>query len=396
MSKTERLILDLENTKIAFSTKSDKALNKMYRLFQLMKNNFLVNAGSSLGLIALKLKVPFTKYFIRNTIFKQFVGGETLDECKQEIDLLSKYNTKTVLDYGAEAKNAKEELDKVMNEVIRALEFGGQNETVTVATVKLTGLVQDGVLEELQAKGSLSAVNNERLEQLLERLHTICSMAKASDVAIYIDAEESWIQDSIDQITNKLMQQYNRDKVVVFNTFQMYRHDRLDFLKESYNNAINDGYKLGAKIVRGAYMEKERAYAAQHGKVSPIQKDKASTDRDYDLAISYCLDHVDTISFCCATHNMASTIKCAESIHKLEISKDHENISFSQLYGMSDYITFNLADAGFNVSKYVPYGPIADVIPYLIRRAEENTSVAGEMTRELKYIREEINRRSKN
>ncbi len=396
MKGNKEFYLDLENTEIAFSSKSDKSLHKMNRLFQLMKNTSLVKLGSSLGMMALKLRIPFTKYLIKNTIFEQFVGGETLEKCKTEIDILSEHKTLTVLDYGAEAKNESEELDKVKDEVIRALDFGSKNESVTIATVKLTGLVQDGVLEELQAKGNLSATKEAQLQDLLKRLHAICNKARESQVGIYIDAEESWIQDSIDEITTTMMKEYNRDKAVVYNTFQMYRHDRLEYLKSSYEVAKAQGYILGAKIVRGAYMEKERKYASDHGLDSPIQKNKEATDKDYDSAISFCLDHLDTISFCCATHNMSSTKKCAERIHEDQLELDHEHIAFSQLYGMSDYITFNLAEAGYNVSKYVPYGPIDDVIPYLIRRAEENTSVSGEMTRELHYIQEEIQRRRKN
>lgn len=385
--------LDFSNTELAFVAKSDQELKDTARIFKLMKNSSLVNLGSKLGLTAIKLKLPFVKGIIKKTMFKQFCGGETLLDCQDTIDKLYKHNALTILDYGAEGKNSEEELDEVAAEIMNAVNLAASNESVPVVVAKLSGLSPNDLLERIDDPTALSEGDKYQYDKLIERIDGICKRAYELKVGVFIDAEESWMQEGIDMVTIDLMKKYNREYVVVYNTYQMYRHDRLERLKSDHQNAVKDGYKIGAKVVRGAYMDKENARAKEQGYPTPIQPDKASTDRDYDAAIAYAVKHYEDISVCCATHNLNSSMKMAKMIEELELDKSHPHFNFSQLYGMSDNITFNLTDAGYNVGKYLPYGPVEEVIPYLIRRAQENTSITGEMTRELSLITIEVKRR---
>lgn len=389
----EPLSIDFSNTANAFSVKSDKELLDTYKIFRLMNNETLVNLGSKLGLMAIKMKLPFAKNIIKNTMFKIFCGGETLLDCQDTIEKLYKYNTLTVLDYGAEGKNTEEELNEVMEEILRSIDLAASNSSVPVVVAKLSGLAKNRLLEDMSSMDEVDPKHQHLYDQFIERIDTICSRAAEHGVGIFIDAEESWIQDGIDDVAISLMKKYNKGSVIVYNTYQMYRHDKLAQLKQDHQDGLAEGYMIGAKIVRGAYMDKENKRAQEKGYPTPIQPNKAATDRDYDAAVEYCVRNYETISSCCATHNMESSKKQAQLIHDLKIPKDHKHLNFSQLYGMSDYITFNIADAGYNVAKYIPYGPIEEVIPYLIRRAEENTSITGEMNRELKLIKEEVQRR---
>lgn len=386
-------IVDVNNTEIAFSHKSNKQLKKTAWLFELMNKNQLVNIGSTLGLWAIKWNLPFAKYAVKKTVFEQFCGGESLLDCQADIDTLYKYNVLTVLDFGAEGKSDEASFEHVKEEVIKAVEFAASNNSVPVVVTKLSGMVENKILVNLQKNGSLTASEQVRFDHLMERLHEICERASELSVGLFIDAEESWMQDTIDMIADDLMSRYNKEKVIVYNTYQMYRHDRLVFLKKSFEKATEGQYLLGAKIVRGAYMDKERERAAEENRPSPIQATKADTDRDYDLALKFCFDHYERIASCCATHNVKSCLYYAELIHQAGIEKDHPHLNFSQLFGMSDFITFNLGDAGYNVAKYLPYGLIEDVIPYLIRRAQENSSISGEMSRELQFVKKEMTRR---
>ena len=287
--------VDFSNTEIAFSNKSDKALKKSYRLFQMMNKPALVSAGSGLGALAVKLNLPFTKSIVKNTIFDQFCGGETLLESQDTIDNLAEYNCLSILDYGAESKSSKEELDNVVTEVFKAIDFAATNAAVPVVSIKMTSLVANEILIKKDAKQEFTESENIQYEALNRRLETICNRASSKAVSVFVDAEESWMQDTIDHLTIEMMAKYNKVRVIVYNTYQMYRHDRLQTLKSDYEEAKEKGYILGAKIVRGAYMEKERERAQDLGYASPIQKDKAATDHDYDEAIRFCVDHIDVI-----------------------------------------------------------------------------------------------------
>ena len=386
--------VDFSNTEIAFANKNDKALKKTYRLFQMMNKPALVSMGSGLGALAVKLKLPFTNSIVKGTIFDQFCGGETLPESQDTIDMLAKNNCLSILDYGAEGKSSKEELDKTVQEVFKAIDFASNNASVPVVSVKVTSLVANEILIKKDAKKELSEEEQRQYDDLCARLEKICSRASSKAVCVFIDAEESWMQDTIDQLTIEMMAKYNKLRVIVYNTYQMYRHDRLDALQADYAEAKAKGYILGAKIVRGAYMEKERNRAKELGYPSPIQKDKAATDDDYNEAIKFCVNNIDVIASCAATHNLESNYLQANLIAEKGIRKDHYHLNFCQLMGMSDYITFNLAKAGYNVAKYVVYGTVQDVVPYLIRRAKENTSIMGEASRELSLIQKEIDRRN--
>lgn len=385
--------LNFSNTEIAFSYKSDKELKQLKLLFSVMNNSKLVGLGSALTPFALKLHFPFVEKAIRATIFKQFVGGENLLDTQRTIDLLFRYNTQTILDYGAESKSAEKELDQVMNESIKAIEMAAANSSVPVISTKMTGLAPNSLLIKIQEGSELTAEEEDKKKALERRLDQICKRAYDLKVGVMVDAEESWMQETIDDLVNDMMETYNRSQVIVYNTYQLYRHDKLEYLKASHERSQSQGYLLGAKLVRGAYMEKERDWAKERSIMSVINPDKESTDRDYNDALRYCVENYQTIGSVCATHNAESNRLQAELIEKHGIDKTHPHLNFCQLLGMSDNITFNLSEAGYNVAKYVPYGPIHEVIPYLIRRAQENSSITGDMSRELKMITDEIKRR---
>ena len=393
MKKKKKISIDFNNTAIAFSGKTDKQLKKMTRLFQLMNHTWLVNIGSKIGVAALNLNLPFVETTIKNTIFEQFCGGTTLLGCEPSINQLWNQKVLTILDYGAEAKTSELDFNGTMNEMIRAIDFGAQNKSVPVISMKITGISRFALLEKIQNGEALTAEEKTEFKNVNKRLDAICYAAHNKKVGVFVDAEESWIQDTIDFLVNKMMKRYNRDQVIVYNTFQMYRHDRLQYLIDSYEEARKDGYLLGAKLVRGAYMEKERARAASLNLPSPIQPNKEASDNDYNTAIQFCVEHYTHIGSCNATHNADSCALQAKLIDQKNIKKNHPHLNFCQLYGMSDNLTFNLADAGYNVAKYVPYGPVQDVVPYLIRRAQENSAISGDMNREYRLLVREMKRR---
>lgn len=393
MGVDSRGLLDFKNTKNAFSYKSDRQLKQSLWLFRMMNNKALVSIGSMLTPISLRLNLPFVQSLLKSTIFRQFVGGQNLHDTRPVIKLLRKYNTFTILDYGAEAKSSPEELDKVMSEILLSVEFAAKNNSVPIITTKITGLSDNDLLIKMQSDKVLTRAEEEDKQKVINRIDTICKKAYDLKVGVMIDAEESWMQDSIDNIVNNLMESYNKNDVIVYNTFQLYRNDKLDFLKESYEYAQSRNYKLGAKLVRGAYMDKERAYADEHSKIELINTSIEETHSMYNNALRFCLDNFEDIASICASHNADSNLLQAQLIEEKSIAKNHPHINFCQLYGMSDNLTFNIAQAGYNVAKYVPYGPIKDVIPYLIRRAKENTAVTGDMSRELSFISSEIKRR---
>ncbi len=385
--------LSFDDTSKAFRHKSNKDLKETYRLFALMKNQSLVSLGSGIGKFAARLNVGIINSLIRNTIFKQFCGGENLLDCQSTIDELYQKSVLTILDYGLEGKSSEEDFNHIKDEIIRGARLAASNDSVPVVVVKLSGLADNDLLALAADLDHMPSDYRVAYDALVERVDEICAEASKLGVGVFFDAEESWLQDSIDRIAMQMVMKYNKTKCIVYNTYQMYRHDRLHYLKASYREAQSAGVFLGAKIVRGAYMEKERNRAAEKGYESPIHKTKAETDADYDDAIRFCTEHYEQIASCCATHNINSNYLQASLLDEKQIDPKHPHINFCQLYGMSDYISYNLAEAGYNVAKYVPYGPIKEVIPYLIRRAKENSSVTGEMGRELKYLSSEMKRR---
>jgi len=387
--------LDFSNTEIAFAHKSDKELKKAGWLYSLMNKTWLVNPLSDLGLLAMKLRIPLTETIVKETMFQQFVGGTTLLESTASIETLYEYNIQSVLDYGAEAKTTEHEFNKTMNENIRAIEFAKINASTPVVLSKISGIARFGLLETIQKdRSGLPKSVLIEYRNVLKRIDSICYAASINGVSIMIDAEESWIQDTIDHIANLMMKRYNKERVVVYNTFQMYRHDRLKFLIKSFDKAQAEDYLLGAKLVRGAYMEKERERAKDKDYPSPIQPNKQASDDAYNMALRFCIDNYKKIASCAATHNEESSRLQAEMIDEKGIPKDHPHLNFCQLYGMSDNLTFNLANAGYNVAKYMVYGQVNEVFPYLIRRAKENTAVSGDMSREYGLISKEMKRRS--
>lgn len=393
MDGTQAPVVDFSNTEIAFADKSDKELKKAAWLFGLMNNHWLVGIGSKVGVAAIKMHLPFVESVVKNTIFEQFCGGTTLLECEKNIQRLARQKTLAILDYGAEAKEKEEDFNHTMNETIRAIEFACRSEHIPVVSTKITGLARFGLLEAVQGGEAFTPETRLEYKSVLKRMDAICHAAARNGVAVFFDAEESWIQDSIDHLVTIMMRRYNRDKVVVYNTFQMYRKDRLQFLIHSFNQAREGGYLLGAKLVRGAYMEKERERAERLNYPSPIHPGKDATDDAFNTAVRFCVDNYQHLASCNASHNAASCLLQAELIHQKGIPRNHPNLNFCQLFGMSDHLTFNLSQAGFNVAKYVPYGPVREVVPYLIRRAQENSSVTGDMSREHQLVRQEMKRR---
>jgi proline dehydrogenase len=345
------------------------------------------------------MNFPFVNGIMRNTIFNQFVGGETLEESARVVKNLSAYQVQVILDYGVEAKEGEESFDEVTEQIIKAVEFAATQTNIPYVSVKLTGIASQKVLEHLNEAPRLrSGVHDSEYDSVAwqyvkERMFAICEAGKENGIGILIDAEETWIQDPIDRIAMELMSIFNKEKVVVYNTYQLYRTDRLNFLTMSHRIAKEGKFLLGAKLVRGAYMEKERERAIAKGYTSPIHENKEATDQDYDAAVSYCLDHNAEIALLLASHNELSTLKATNKMKEFNIDKKAAHVHFSQLYGMSDHITFNMALEGYNSSKYLPFGPLKEVVPYLMRRAEENTSVNGQTSRELLLIRKELSRR---
>jgi proline dehydrogenase len=314
-------------------------------------------------------------------------------DCQPVIDKLYENDTFTILDYGAEGKSDEDDLDTAMKETIKAIEMAASNNSVPVVSTKITGLVDNNVLIKLQNNEPLSDGEKRNYQHLVERLDEICEKAHELNIGVFVDAEESWMQDPIDELVLQMMEKYNKEKVCVYNTYQLYNITKLDHLKRDHQRCLAKNVLFGAKLVRGAYMDKERARAEDMGYPSPIHANKALTDQAYNDGITYCVEHFESIASCCASHNADSNLLQAKLMDQKGIEHDHSHLNFCQLYGMSDNLTFNLSRAGFNAAKYVVYGPITDVIPYLIRRTEENASVTGEMSRELSLINKEIKRR---
>jgi len=386
------MLPEFNNTEIAFRYRDNDELKKARFLFSSMGSPTLTSVGMKLTKFAISWKLP-VKGLIKSTLFRQFCGGETMEEAGRTADMLSRYGVKTILDYGVEGKESEADFDKAVPEFVSAIKYAAANKHIPFISVKVTGFAWMDMLEKVHAGIPLTDNGKAAWDRVYKRIDTICKAASDAGIMVLVDAEESWIQKPVDDLADAMMERYNRGRVVVFNTFQLYRHDRLEFLKTSHARATEKGYILGAKLVRGAYMEKERARAAQMGYPSPIQPDKHATDRDYDEAVHFCLEHLASVALFIGTHNESSCMKAAVYMDSHGIAPGTDRVYFSQLYGMSDNISFNLAGSGYNVAKYLPYGPVQDVIPYLLRRAQENTSVAGQTGRELSLINQEIKRR---
>ena len=384
--------VDFDELDIAFRAKTDEALKKRHFIFSTMQWPWLVKVGTTLTKFALAARLP-VKGLIKSTIFDIFCGGETLDGCQRSSNELAAFGIGAIFDYSVEGEKSEAGFDQTTNEILRTIERAGEMEYIRFAAFKITGLASFELLEKIHDGKKLNAEEQAAYDRVFDRVDRICRLAYEKDVSVLIDAEETWIQKPIDEITLKMMSIYNREKALIYYTFQMYCHKMLENLKTMHQHAIDHGYRLGAKLVRGAYMEKERARAEEMGYEDPIQPNKEGTDRDYDLAVRYCVEHVHQIGLFSGSHNEASNYKLTLVIDELGLQKNDHRIYFGQLYGMSDHISFNLTNAGYNVIKYVPYGPLKATIPYLIRRANENTSVKGQSGRELSLVKKELARR---
>lgn len=385
---------DFENTEIAFRIRSNNDLRRGHMLFQLISRPGLVKLGNSFIKSVSSVGFP-VNWMVKPTVYKLFVGGETIEECKAVIDRLAGGGVKSILDYSVEGKENDQDIEKALEETLRAIDFAGRNHAIPFAVFKPTAFIKSSALERLSRDDeNPDREVQEEGQKFRVRVEKMCSAAAVHNLPILIDAEDSWFQNFIDQVVYEMQLKFNKEKAIVFNTYQMYRHDRLKVLERDTRRAEKENFFIGAKFVRGAYMERERARAKQLGYADPIQPDKVSTDRDYDAALEFSVKNLDRISIFNGTHNEKSSVWLTELMEKYGIEKDDTRCWFSQLYGMSDHISFNLAAAGYNVVKYVPYGPVKQVLPYLTRRAEENTSVKGQTGRELGLIRAELRRRN--
>lgn len=384
--------ISFSDTSIAFSYKTDKELKKSHFLFSSISNPLLSKLGANIMKFALKVKLPI-KGIIRKTIFQHFCGGESIDQCDATIEKLAKFNIRTILDFAAEGASGETDYDYARDEILKTVAKAATSKNIPFSVFKPTGLGSKELMEKMQLGEPLSVDDQTEIDKIRERFDAIAKACFEKDIRLYIDSEDSFYQDPIDQFTYELMEKYNKEKVVVFNTYQMYRRKMLENLMKANEDGVKNGYFVGAKLVRGAYMEKERERAEEHGYVDPIMPDKAATDKQYDDALRYCVENIDNMELCSGTHNENSNYLLTELMGEQKLDKNDERIYFAQLFGMSDHISFNLANAGYNVVKYVPYGAIGTVMPYLLRRAEENTSIAGQSSRELELIKKELRRR---
>lgn len=385
-------MISFDNTENAFAAKSNSDLNRSYWLFKLISNPALVKMGAKTAPLALSLGF---KGLFKRTIFRQFVGGETINDCDRTIAELGRFHIGTILDYSVEGKESESDFDACCKETIETIHKAKGNAHIPFCVFKITGLARFDLLAKVSSGAALTAEESKEYDRVKQRVRRICEEAHQAGQPIFIDAEESWIQKAIDDLADENMHRFNKQKAIVYNTFQLYRKDRLDFLKETIAKAKAEGYHMGAKLVRGAYMEKERKRAAEKNYPSPIQDSKENSDKDYNLALEECVKNLAVTGLCAGTHNEQSSLYLVKLMKENHIADNDPRVYFSQLLGMSDHISYNLALGGYNVAKYVPYGPIREVMPYLIRRAQENTSVKGQTGRELGLIIKEKARRKK-
>ncbi|MDC7993615.1 proline dehydrogenase family protein [Altibacter sp. HG106] len=381
-----------DNTETAFALKSDSELERAYFLFKMISMEPLVKIGAAVTKFALHARLP-VEGLVRSTVFDHFCGGINEQDCMPTVEALKSAGVYSVLDFSVEGKDTQAQFDATMEKVIFLTRFAKDNRSMPFSVFKPTGLGRFEIWRKKSADEKLSDREEAEWEAIVNRYDQICSVASECSISLLIDAEESWMQAAADKLCEQMMKKYNRDKVVVYNTLQCYRSDRYEYLVACHERAVENGYKLGFKVVRGAYMEKERERAAEKGYESPICENKLATDTLYDKAISYILAHLDTVHLFLGTHNENSCYKALLHMQEHQLPNNEARIWFGQLYGMSDHISYNLAALGYNVCKYIPFGPVKDVMPYLIRRAEENTSVAGQTSRELGLLQKEKKRR---
>ncbi|RZK01745.1 MAG: proline dehydrogenase [Flavobacterium sp.] len=380
------------NTQVAFSLKSDTELDRAYFLFKLIDSQPLVRIGTAVTNFAIKAHLP-VEGLIRATVFDHFCGGVNENDCLSVVDKMYTKGVSSVLDYSVEGKEEEAQFDAALEMTLKTIDFAEEKKSIPFAVFKPTGFGRFELYEKLGEGQTLNAEEQAEWNRVVERFDIVCKAAHHKDVALLIDGEESWMQDAADDLVAEMMKKYNKEKAIVFNTLQMYRWDRLDYLKKLHEQAKQDGFYIGMKLVRGAYMEKEIKRAEEKGYPSPICESKEATDSNYDAAVLYMVEHLEKMAIFAGTHNELSSYKLMDLMRINNIAKDDNRIWFGQLYGMSDNISYNLAENGYNVAKYLPFGPVRDVMPYLIRRAEENTSVAGQTSRELTLIKTERDRR---
>ncbi len=381
-----------DNTKIAFSLKSDSQLERAYFLFKMIANEPLVRIGTAVTKFALNVHLP-VEGLIRSTVFDHFCGGVSEKDCMNVVDELYGADVYSILDYSVEGKEDQSQFDATKNKVVELTEFADKKPAMPFSVFKPTGFGRFKIWQKLTENEPLTAEEKKEYAIIVERYEEVCKTAYNDKISLLIDGEESWIQDAADNLCEEMMEKYNKETAIVYNTLQCYRWDRLDYLKKIHQRAKAKGYKLGFKVVRGAYMEKENDRAEEKNYKSPICASKKETDDNFDAVVSYILDNLDDISLFLGTHNENSTYLTMKVMEEKEIKRNDKRVWFGQLYGMSDHISYNLAAEGYNVAKYIPFGPVKDVMPYLIRRAEENTSVAGQTSRELTLLKKEKERR---
>jgi proline dehydrogenase len=381
-----------DNTEVALALKSDSELTRAYFLFEMIKKASLIKIGAAVTNFALQAKLPVTK-LIRVTVFDHFCGGINEDDCGEVIKKMHSKNVHTVLDYSVEGKEDEEQFNYVVQKILKTLELAKADSAIPFVVFKPTAFGRFKIYQKLTEGHTLSASETEEWQAIKSRFDAVCSKAHDYNIPILIDAEESWMQDAVDTLVEKLMERYNKNKVIVFSTLQAYRWDRLEYLKDLHERAKVQGFKIGMKLVRGAYMEKERARALKKAYKDPICKDKKTTDALYNTILDYMLSHSYDMHLFAGTHNEESSYLLMAMMKSKGVLENDKSIWFGQLYGMSDHISYNLAEQGYNVAKYLPFGPVKDVMPYLIRRAEENTSVTGQTSRELSIIKRERQRR---
>ena len=386
------MISIFNNTQVAFSLKSDNELNRAYFLFKMIANPGLVKIGTALTNFALNLNLP-VQGLIRATVFDHFCGGVSEKDCLKVVDSMFTKGVSSVLDYSVEGKEDEAHFDDAMQMALKIIDFAKEKKAIPFAVFKPTGFGRFELYEKLGAGQTLTNIEQEEWNRVEERFEKVCQKAFENDISLLIDGEESWMQDAADELVAKMMQKYNKQKAIVYNTLQMYRWDRLDYLKKLHEKAETEGFYIGMKLVRGAYMEKENKRAEEKSYKSPICESKQATDDNFDAAVSYMINNIDKMAIFAGTHNELSSYTLMAKMLEKNISKNDSRLWFGQLYGMSDNISYNLANESYNVAKYLPFGPVKDVMPYLIRRAEENTSVAGQTSRELLLIKTERNRR---
>lgn len=386
--------ISFEDTATAFAHRSDIDLRKMHFIFSIINQPLLNTAGTKLADLALKLHLPLSETLIRHTVFEQFCGGISIQDSERSIQELASYGIGSILDYSVEGEKSEAGFERTEQELIRTVEHAAKHPDIPFAVFKMTGVVPFHLMEKKQAGKPLTDKEAERWEKAVQRVDHIVRSAHQNDVRIFVDAEETWIQDTIDELVTQMMVRYNQEKPIVYNTYQLYTTAALSKLKKAYKDAVKGQYFVGAKLVRGAYMEKERERAKKMGYPDPIQPNKKATDDDFDAALKFCIEKKQRIALCAGSHNEYSNYYLAVLMEKYNVAPDDPNVYFAQLYGMSDHISFNLAKAGYNVAKYLPYGPVRSVMPYLIRRAQENTSVKGQSSREFTLIQREMKRRA--